>query len=683
MKKRKDDNFEKNISRLVKQAGDDKPISENLKNRIIDEALAELDRPAGNARQERKTNMKMASFIKTLSAIAAVLIIGGIAFTIMTPKLSRVNRLQKRVVMESEQKQRRLDKQMEAEFNRDKKQAAKKIKSGPAAASESVQALTEPEMPQPPVLGDVKEDMSAARDRVRVSGAPVIGKRFEAADKEKLCYNYPAPAVAPHMAHGGTTPPNGEMVDAQFFQNYGVNPFIDAEDDNLSTFATDVDTGSYTIARRYLHNGMVPPKDAVRVEEFVNYFDYGYAAPQEETFAVYTEGSQWPFADQRKNNYLLRIALKAKQVGEQNRKPAILTFVIDVSGSMGRENRLGLVKRSLRLLLDKLNAKDRVGIAVYGSQGRKVLDHTGLENKDTIISAIESLHTEGATNAEEGLRIGYDMADREFVKGYTNRVILCSDGVANVGRTGAEQLYEMIKSKADKGITLSSLGFGMGNYNDVLLEQLGNKGNGSYAYVDTIEQARELFAGITTALEVVARDVKVQVEFNPDVVRSYRLIGYENRDVPDDKFRDDKQDGGEMNAGHSATAVYELKLWPGKKGKLCTTFVRYKDPVSFDVTEFKSTTGTDVLTKPFDETVPSFRLAAIVSQWAEVLRESPWAKDTKLENLLTMAQGTLNEYPGNNQVIELVDLVARTKSIADNTSDEKPQPVEYIEPRAE
>ncbi len=466
------------------------------------------------------------------------------------------------------------------------------------------------------------------------------------------------------MAHGGTTPPNGEDVDAMFFKNYGVNPFVDTEDDHLSTFATDVDTGSYTVVRRYLHDGHLPPEKAVRVEEFVNYFKYGYPAPQEDVFEVYAEAAPWKFGTGRKNSFLLRLGLKAKRVSEENRKPAILTFVIDVSGSMRRENRLGLVKRCLRMLVERLRPEDKIGIAVYGSRGRKVMEHKGLDEKDEILAVIELLNAGGSTFAEEGIRIGYEMAERAYKKGVINRVILCSDGVANVGQTGADEILEIIKKKAEKGITLSAIGFGMGNYNDVLLERLGDKGNGQYAYIDTIAEARRIFEdNLTGTLQVIARDVKVQVDFNPKVVRSYRLIGYENRDVPDDKFRDDKYDGGEVGAGHSVTALYELKLWPDKEGTVATTYVRYKHADTSAVTEFKSPMAVEDFNKSFDDSSNEFKLAATVAEFAEILRKSYWAKGTTLDRVLERAQQLSREFKDDGDVIELVDLISKAKQL--------------------
>jgi len=531
--------------------------------------------------------------------------------------------------------------------------------------------------PVPPTMGKVE---GAKRAQEYIDGSNYMGLSNEQFRRGRTLYSYMRPAEpSPHgypMAHGGTTPPNAEPYDAMFFKNYGVNPFIDTEDDHLSTFATDVDTGSYTIVRKYLQDGHLPPEKAVRAEEFINYFKYGYPAPQENVFSVYAEAAPWTFGTGRKNSYLLRLGLKAKQVSEENRKPAVLTFVIDVSGSMNRENRLGLVKKALQLLVEKLTEQDRIGIAVYQSRGRKVMDHKGLAEKAEILTEIELLHAGGSTYAEEGIRIGYEMAEQAYREGFINRVILCSDGVANVGRTGPEQILELIKKKAEKGITLSAIGFGMGNYNDVLLERLADKGDGHYAYVDTVAEARRIFEeNLTGTLQVVARDVKVQVDFNPEVVRSYRLIGYENRDVPDEKFRDDKYDGGEVGAGHSVTALYELKLWPDKEGNMATTYVRYKHPDSRAVTEFKSSIDTDDFNKSFEDSSKEFRLAGTVAEFAEILRKSYWAKGASLERVLEHTQKLSREFKDNPDVIELVDLVSKAKQLMEK-ADDKPIQVE-------
>ena len=324
-------------------------------------------------------------------------------------------------------------------------------------------------------------------------------------------------------------PPNDEAYHDMFFKGAGTNPFIDTEDDHLSTFAMDVDTGSYSVTRRYLTDGYLPPPEAVRVEEFVNTFDYNYDPPTEDAFAIHIDGAPSKFGE-GKRLQLLRIGLQGRVIPSEHRKDAILTFVIDVSGSMSQENRLGLVKKALTLLVNQLRPTDKVGIVVYGSRGRLVLPHTGVEQRGKILAAINSLAPNGSTNAEEGLRIGYDLAWRNASVNHINRVILCSDGVANVGNTGPDEILKEIRTYVQKGITLSTVGFGMGNYNDVLMERLADTGDGSYAYVDTLTEAKRIFVeNLTGTLQLIAKDAKIQVDFNPEVVSRFRLLGYENR----------------------------------------------------------------------------------------------------------------------------------------------------------
>ncbi|MCK4372759.1 MAG: von Willebrand factor type A domain-containing protein, partial [candidate division Zixibacteria bacterium] len=332
--------------------------------------------------------------------------------------------------------------------------------------------------------------------------------------------------------HGGSSIINGQPYDAMFFEGYGTNPFIDTQNDHLSTFAIDVDDASYVLTRSYLDRGHLPPRDAVRVEEFVNRFDYNYHQPKHgEAFSIQMEGASSRFGQ---NCQLLRIGIKGRDLDAETRKPANLVFVVDVSGSMGQENRLSMVKHSLELLTNQLMWGDRVGIVTYGSTGQVVLEPTHARRRSRIQGAIQMLFPGGSTYAEKGLRLGYKMANRMFEPGKINRVILCSDGVANVGQTGPDELVKMIKRYANKGITLTTVGFGMGNYNDVLMEKLADNGNGQYAYIDNMDEARRLFVDkLSGTLQVIARDVKIQVDFNPETVRSYRLLGYENRDVAD------------------------------------------------------------------------------------------------------------------------------------------------------
>ncbi len=365
-------------------------------------------------------------------------------------------------------------------------------------------------------------------------------------------------------------------------------------------------------------------------------------------------------------SWLLRIGIKGREISPQNRKPANLVFVIDVSGSMERENRLELVKKSLHLLLDQLTPADRVGIVVYGSTARTVLAPTSAAQRVTIRRAINALHTDGATNAEAGIRLGYQIAEGVFEPDKINRIILCSDGVANVGNTGPDTILDEIKRYVDRGITLTSVGFGMGNYNDVLMERLGNRGNGFYAYVDDLNEARRLFAENAVAtLEVIARDVKIQVKFDSQTVRSYRLLGYENRDVADKDFRNDTVDGGEIGAGHTCTALYELKLNEQPTSDLAATvYIRYKNARGDEVDEVNHPFFLSACTGGFESASDDFRLAAAAAELAEILRGSYWAKGSNLNEVMRIAQG-IPPTTAAGSAAELVKIIRAARSHGD------------------
>jgi len=378
-----------------------------------------------------------------------------------------------------------------------------------ACASSATEApREEPVIEQPaadvPVVVEVEKEVAAEESAVEYA-APQPTSTGPIAQQ-------PLPTPLPTMiAHqeGEVAPPQPPDAalppDAMFFENYGVNPFVDTYEDHLSTFALDVDTASYSVARRYVEDGNVPPADAIRVEEFVNYFDPGYPTPPDVAFGIYADGAPSPFNTD--GTYILRFGIQGYEVPEYARKPASLTFVIDVSGSMDRENRLGLVKQSLQLLVDRLRPDDTVSIVVYGSQARVVLYPTSGEDRDVILNAIYSLRPEGSTNAEAGLRLGYQMAGQAFRWDAINRVILCSDGVANVGQTGPDAILSEIRGYVEEGITLTSVGFGMGNFSDVMMETLADNGNGSYAYIDDLDEARKLFVeDLTSTLQAIALD---------------------------------------------------------------------------------------------------------------------------------------------------------------------------------
>jgi Ca-activated chloride channel family protein len=463
-------------------------------------------------------------------------------------------------------------------------------------------------------------------------------------------------------AVSGRTPSNAADARDMYFEHAGTNPFLPADEQRLSTFGLDVDTASYMVARNYLLRGALPPPAAVRVEEFVNAFAQPYAADPEKTFAIDLAGAPNPF---HPGYELLRIGLKAREVEAHERKPAVLTFVIDVSGSMGLENRLGLVKRSLRLLVEKLDERDAIGIVVYGTTGHDVLETTSAHRRERILDAVERLNPEGSTNLEDGLSLGYAMAARHFRKDASNRVVLCTDGVANNGVTDPEKLLRQIDAKARHGIDLMALGFGMGNYNDVLLQKLADQGNGQYAYIDDFDEARAFFLrDLTSVLQVVARDAKAQVEWNPERVERYRLLGYEKRDVADRDFRNDAVHGGTVNSGHTVTVLYEVKLKPGE-GDLGTVHLRYADADTRRTAEDSTSIGSGVFAPSFGAAPADLQLSAVVARFAEHLRKSYWAKDEPLRAVLAEAEALpdgVRDVPANAELISLIRTAVRLQA---------------------
>jgi Ca-activated chloride channel family protein len=449
-----------------------------------------------------------------------------------------------------------------------------------------------------------------------------------------------------------------------FFQNYGTNPYQDTSRDHLSTFALDVDTASYTVMRSYVMEGSLPPVDSVRVEEYVNYFNQGYPTPADVAFGIYADGAPSPFEEEGINPYLLRIGVQGYQVSSWERKPASLTFVIDTSGSMYEGNRLEMVKYALNVLTNRLTADDTVSIVAYGTEARVVLNPTRGDQRDLILNSLYDLLPGGTTNAAAGLRLGYEMAMQSYRSNSINRVILCSDGVANVGKTDADSILETVHGYVSEGVYLTTVGFGMSNFNDVLMEQLADKGNGNYFYVDTNAEAERIFTEeLTSTLEVIALDAKVQVDFNPDVVAYYRLVGYENRAVADQDFRDDSVDAGEIGAGHSATAVYAVMLRPQAEGRIATVQLRWKDPETYAVKEINGNFNTWDLARSFNDASPYFQLTTLAAQYAEVLRGSPWASATSLSQIYRMAAPLSQLIPENAKVIEFIDLVGRASQM--------------------
>ncbi|HEY5922500.1 MAG TPA: von Willebrand factor type A domain-containing protein, partial [Kofleriaceae bacterium] len=362
-------------------------------------------------------------------------------------------------------------------------------------------------------------------------------------------------AGAPHEPHA---------ANSEDYTDYGKNPWIAAAEDRLSTFAADVDTASYTIARRKLQEGTLPPQASVRVEEWVNYFSYAFPAAAPGTpFSVVMEAAPHPFEASR---HVLRVgvATKAKTPGE--RKPSALVFLVDVSGSMTSSDKLPMAKKALHILTDNLTEKDAVSIVTYAGSSRTVLQMTSIDHKDRIHKAIDSLESGGSTAMAQGIDTAYEIAAKWIRPGGISRVVVLSDGDANVGPHSHQDMLRIIEERAKAGVALSTIGFGMGNYKDTTMEQLADKGNGNNYYIDSLDAAKRVFADqLTSTIETAAKDVKLQVELDPAQVSRYRLVGYENRDVADKDFRKDEVTGGQVGWGHQVTALYEVELTAAAK----------------------------------------------------------------------------------------------------------------------
>jgi Ca-activated chloride channel family protein len=467
--------------------------------------------------------------------------------------------------------------------------------------------------------------------------AEYAAKEMVAPRSKRLAQGMPMPTAAP-------PPPivSDPRSNTESFKDYGTNPMIDTSDDHLSTFAVDVDTASYAIARRKIIEGQTPPASSVRVEEFVNYFKYDYAGPTGNVpFAAHMDMSPSPFT---KGRQILRVGVQAKKLSIQERKNANLVFLVDVSGSMNNADKLPLAKRAMRVLVDNLKDGDTVSLVTYAGNTRVVLEPTGIEHKAQILSALEDLSAGGSTAMSSGMDLAYELASKSLGPDSISRVIVLSDGDANVGNTNHEQILKAIAGKVKEGVTMSTIGFGMGNYQDERMEQLANKGNGNYYYIDSLNQARRIFQEqLGGTLEVVAKDVKIQVNFDEDAVKSYRLIGYENRDVADKDFRNDKVDAGEIGAGHSVTALYEVVL---KKSDAVpvTVLIRHKKPRGTKSIETSFSFNLDNVYQSFDGAPEDFRFASAVMGAAEILRKSEHAQGWRFKKVLAIARNASSKH---------------------------------------
>lgn len=460
--------------------------------------------------------------------------------------------------------------------------------------------------------------------------------------------------------------------------------------DPLSTFSIDVDTASYSNVRRFLTGGRLPPRDAVRIEELINYFPYRYAPPKGNVpFAAKLEVASAPWAPEHR---LVRIGLKGREVSMAERKSANLVFLIDVSGSMNSANKLPLVKESLRLLVERLRPDDRVAIVTYAGSSGLALPSTPASKKNEILASLDNLNPGGSTNGAMGIHLAYDIAKANFVAdGGINRVILCTDGDFNVGVTDRGQLTTLIEEKAKSRVFLSIFGFGMGNYKDATLEMLSGKGNGAYGYIDSRREAEKVFIEqIEGTLVTIAKDVKIQVEFNPAKVASYRLIGYENRVLAKEDFNNDAVDAGDIGAGHTVTALYEIvpvgvdsdgsvrpavdplkyQKTPGNIRKSATTTtgsrelltvkIRYKAPEG-DVSKKQEFPLIDT-DATFAKSDGEFRFAAAVAAWGMLLRESPHKGAATFEQVLAWAEDGLGDDAGGHRA-EFIQLVRKSAEL--------------------
>lgn len=466
------------------------------------------------------------------------------------------------------------------------------------------------------------------------------------------------------------------------------NPFQRVADHPLSTFSIDVDSASYAVMRRYLTNGQLPPKDAVRIEELVNYFTYAYAPPTDgRPFAVHLDAAPCPW---NPAHQLARVAIKARELDKANRPAVNLVFLIDVSGSMSSDNKLPLVKRSLQTLAKQLDGRDRLSIVVYAGAAGVVLPTTRGDQTQAILEALERLEAGGSTAGGAGIQLAYDTARAQFVEGGVNRVILCTDGDFNVGLTQRGDLESLIEQEAKSGVYLTVLGFGMGNYKDSTLELLSNKGNGNYGYVDDFSEARRLLVDqMLGTLVTVAKDVKIQVEFNPARVAGYRLIGYENRMLKKEDFNNDKIDAGDVGAGHTVTAFYELipvgQPVPGpgqvddlkyqaqpatpsaSTDEILTAKLRYKQP------DGDTSVRMDVpLTAGMLEREPGrdFRFASAVAGFGMILRDSPLRGTFGYADVLALAEPAIGDDPGGYRR-EFVNLVRNAQALSGTPAPER------------
>lgn len=467
--------------------------------------------------------------------------------------------------------------------------------------------------------------------------------------------------MAPSVAMMPTVPSHVrfayEQLDRESYAHLERNGVKLVSTDPVSTFSIDVDTGSYANIRSMLNEGRLPPQDAVRIEEMINYFSYDYKAPhsRKQPFRVTTEIAPAPWDASK---HLLHIGIKGFEPDRSQLPASNLVFLVDVSGSMHSSNKLPLLKSALKMLSHQLSAKDRISLVVYAGASGVVLEPTPGNQSALISAALDALQAGGSTNGGAGIRLAYAMAEQGFIEGGINRVILATDGDFNVGTTSHESLIDLIEQKRQSGISLTTLGFGAGNYNDQLMEQLADKGNGNYAYIDTINEARKVLVDeVGSTLMTIAKDVKIQIEFNPAAVSEYRLIGYENRMLRREDFNNDQVDAGEIGAGHTVTALYEITL-AGNKGRidplrygsstakkggdiaseLAFLRLRYKQPDSDVSSLIEYPLKRSMVKRSTSKASDNFRFSAAVAAFGELLKGGDYVGNMGYQDVAKLAQ---------------------------------------------
>lgn len=502
----------------------------------------------------------------------------------------------------------------------------------------------------------------------------------EYATKEDI-YIEPAKSYYTEYEEGAATETMDEYyiedVNTEEYQKLKENNFKLAINEPLSTFSIDVDNASYANVRRFLNNHSLPTRDAVRIEEMINYFDYDYENPAgNDPFTVTTELGDCPWNSENK---LVHIGIQGKKLDYQDVKPSNLVFLIDASGSMAAQNKLPLLKKSLGMLLNQLGDNDRIAIVAYAGAAGLVLPSTPATDKSTILSALDNINSGGSTAGGAGIQLAYDIAIENLIKEGNNRIILATDGDFNVGVSGTDALLEMIEEKRKQDVYLTICGFGMGNYKDEKMERISNAGNGNYFYIDNIKEAEKVFVKEMRAnMFTIAKDVKIQVEFNPALVESYRLIGYENRMLNNEDFADDKKDAGELGAGHTVTALYEITLagdaktnnnlkysqtvLTGNKEEVLSLKLRYK-PLDSD----KSILIENRVLGMTDSKLLSdnFNFSAAVAGFGLILRDSEHKGNATYDMVKELAQQSTNHNEYREEFIRLVD----TAKLLDESDD--------------